>query len=295
MSATPDESAKSAGTTSKEAPGAGSADVTFPAAVVSPGAESITVEARAPDSAGRIPLGKIERGAFPSSWLIVFLFDVIATVGYLKGYIATGMTALAFFEILAILNTIGAAFLYFADLYQAADNNLLTRKQGWLVGVTLLGAVNVVMLAIAGISRYLHELGLSQPTVFGVESGEFMYWSNITYVILLILSFSMFAILDVVFSWKSISDRKTREYWELLFFVDAPVSIAFLILGTLYVLDARSVDLQPPISFEVLSGAIITQMIFADLLFLLVQTNLHHIALEKLRANVPSREDPPPR
>ncbi len=81
------------------------------------------------------------------------------------------------------------------------------------------------------------------------------------------MSFLIFLILDVIFAYISTDFRKTRAYWVLCLFVDGPAVIAFVIL-LLYL------TIAPTPSTDIMSGAVVMQMLVADTLYLFVASNV---------------------
>src|SRR5262249_31803742 len=80
-------------------------------------------------------------------------------------------------------------------------------------------------------------------------------------------SFLIFLLLDFAFAFLSTDFRKTRSYWILCALVDGPAMFAFLILR-------GYLDVAPTANTEIMSGAVVMQMLIADFLYLLVASNV---------------------
>lgn len=207
------------------------------------------------------------------SWIFLFLFASVF------GVIVLGMNGgltrplqlrgIVCWEIIAIVNTCLFGLMYFRDLYrEAKDSTRLRTGQSTLV-VVLLWAVNLLFLVVAlGLLVYSeHEMAKNPSTPTGVG-----FWLYVTHLLLLIMSFVIFTRLDYVFARDSKVFRKTREYWAYCLFIDAPATVAFLVL-ILYLLLIYSFG--PPLNLDVISGAIAMQMLITDTLYLVIASNFH--------------------
>jgi hypothetical protein len=86
------------------------------------------------------------------------------------------------------------------------------------------------------------------------------------------LSFVIFCGLDYQYATGHKAFKKSREYTFLLFFVDAPAAAAFGIM--LFYSSAVDLLTERTVSEQLLGGAIVFQMLLANLIFLLVQGNV---------------------
>jgi hypothetical protein len=213
----------------------------------------------------------------PLWWIAALIVDIVLVALHANNIVWPSMSTNVCVELVAIGNTVIAAGLYFYDLRKAVNDNLITGKRSRGMDITLAWVVNLIMLCSGGYALYLFDSSKHTETILTLQADDF-------YLLTIVVSFIMFSGLDLFFSNQTKSRRKTREYWELLFFVDAPATVAFVILSFLYVFGKHYQ--QHVIPFEIFSGAIIMQMLIADVLFLLVQTNLHHVALTNFSRNV---------
>jgi hypothetical protein len=244
-------------------------ETTYPAAVSLPGSPAISATLEGSE-ASKLPPESTELAVTPLWWIAALVADIILVVLHANNLLWSSMSTNVFLELVAIGNTVIAAGLYFYDLRKAVNDNLITGKRGQDMDIAIAWFVNLIMLCSGGYALYLFDSSKHTETFLTLQADDF-------YLLMIVISFIMFSGLDLFFSNRSISRRKTREYWELLFFVDAPATVAFVILSLLYVVGKHYQ--QNVIPFELFSGAIIMQMLIADVLFLLVQTNLHHVAL----------------
>jgi hypothetical protein len=174
------------------------------------------------------------------------------------------LRAITCWEIIAILDTFIFSIFYFKDLWdEAGTDRVLIERGAILIGVAWIANVLFLLLALTALIFYDHLKANS-------NWGLFTYFG---YLILIFVSFLIFAVLDLWFARKSKAYNKVREYWCLGLFVDGPATLAFmLVLVYLIVLTSSG----RTVSTDIISGAIVMQMLIADILYLLVASNFHH-------------------
>lgn len=179
-------------------------------------------------------------------------------------------------EIIALADTFILSIFYFLDLRSEAKDG----KFEFGAGTPFIGSFGIInlFLLLAAIvvligSDYLRaevDKGGSVRLVHGVSIIVIIY---IGYTFLLFGSFLIFAGLDFVFSRRSKSyPKQTRKYWFLGVFVDGPATIAFMIVLVYFIVVLWSGRIP---STEIVSGAVVMQMLIADTLYLLVASNFH--------------------
>lgn len=165
-------------------------------------------------------------------------------------------------EVVAIFTTVLLAILFFVDLFhQSAKKNV--DHSLWLLGVGVCALINMFLIVFA-------LLFLCAPEQLGVTDKA---WAVRLYSLCIAFSFQIFALLDAFFAHGVRDFQKTREYMELLFFVDGPAALAFFFLFAYS--SIGSISGNTPINKEVLSGAVVMQMLLANVLFVIVVSNWH--------------------
>lgn len=168
-------------------------------------------------------------------------------------------------EVIAVLDTIVFAWLYFSTLKKQAKTLSAYNLGPSAFSVGALWTVNIVFL-------FLALFALLASEVAAETAKSLSRWLYLAYLILLTLSFLIFTRLDYVFARDSRLFKKTREYRDYSIFVDGPASIAFIILLAYFFF------IQPfrTLNVDIVSGAVVMQMLIADTLYLVIASNFHN-------------------
>lgn len=205
-------------------------------------------------------------------WVLLFLLAsiigaiVLGANGGLKG-----VRGIVCWEIIAIVDTTLFAIMYFADLWNEAKKQSLTFGPSTLLTGFII-ALNFIFLGAAIVILLYSERSLSSSKAENEIFVPGFSWLYVGYLLFLIMSFLMFTRLDYVFARDSKVFKKTREYWAYCLFVDAPATIAFIIL-LVYLLVIHKVGTMT--NLDIISGAVVMQMLIADTLYLVIASNFH--------------------
>ena len=166
-------------------------------------------------------------------------------------------------EVVALLTTGVLAYYFFRDLKEHSEGQQIEFSFGiFVVGIAFLANIASLFAAFSFVA-----LGKS---FWGIQDKTTAY---MLYTGFVAISFSLFAYVDYKFAYHVTDFRKTREYMELLFFVDGPAAAAFILLllyafgGSVFGVNAFATD--------VFVGAVVMQMLLADILFVVVYSNWH--------------------
>jgi hypothetical protein len=188
--------------------------------------------------------------------------------------LSKGINPITVWELIALFDTFVFAIFFFYDLYkQTKDEEHFNND----FGLALMGVLWVICLFLIVISGYF--LLNASSTEDSLERTKFF----LIYQSTVFITFLIFAILDYAFAIKSRKYRKMRQYWTLLVFVDGPAATAFFLL-LLYSLVASTNEN----SHAIISGATVMQMILANLLYLMIDSNWHNWLRTKLCVGVTS-------
>jgi hypothetical protein len=203
------------------------------------------------------PRETIERPIFLAI-LVVVSISFALLVAHSQGIRKfTAWKAITWWEVIAIFDTAALTIYYAIDLWR--DRGRLRLISGGVLN-TLVGAL-LVLNAIFFYNAFARLLDIdASPSGINVVSTYEWYLGWLT------ASFVTFVMLDFLFAFLSQDFRKTRAYWILCVLVDGPPVFAFLIFR-LYL------DFSPAANTEIMSGAVVMQMLIADFLYLLVAGN----------------------
>lgn len=211
-----------------------------------------------------------------SIFLILFASVAVAIIlGAVDGinWPPLRLRAIVCWEVIAVLDTLLFAIIYFRDLMKEAGvkpPRLEFGKSSFLIGIIWLANFIFLLIALAALLYSEHPLTLKTEQEISAPSFNWIY---VAYLFFLFLSFLIFTLLDFSFARDSKVFKKIREYWALCLFVDGPATIAFIVLLIYMLLLHFSGRI---VSVDVISGAVAMQMLIADTLYLVVASNFHH-------------------
>lgn len=213
------------------------------------------------------PMETIEHPTIPITILGLSLLLAIV-LGIFDGQV--WLRSITWWELIALFDTAVFAIFYFLDLKRQTSDTLHYDISLLYVGIFWL--INFLLLVAAASLIIWHDL---YPT--SIASGlNYLYT---LYLGSVIISFGIFTWLDFRFATSAKRFTKIREYWTLLFFVDAPATAAFFFLLLLYVTTGY---FGRTLNLDIFAGAVVMQILIADTLFLVVASNLHNHILMRL-------------
>ncbi len=230
----------------------------------------------APTNDGVRPLRLLFGPIFVLVLIVVLVFasrESVKIPPYLHFLFGTeSVSGLSIWEMVAIVLTIYLAVFYsFIITFETAKRRLDGSLVTLVIGMMCILNIAILTLGVYFLKKYL-------------MSGEASQGYYIGYLASVFVGFVFFTLLDLFAAHGLRSYRSTREYWALGSFCDGPAAFAFamlLVYAGLFFLQTGKVP-----SEQTIGGAIVMQMIIADVVYLGVATNLMFWAFGKvIRAN----------
>jgi hypothetical protein len=186
-----------------------------------------------------------------------------------------GRQPIVILELFGLLFTMGLAILYYFYLISdvaSGDEKFKIDKSATL-GAMLVGFLCLLLTLLIIIAFYL--LMYSTQLNLALVQSDFYY---LLYIFALFLLFTCFFVMDIFYSVKSRIYVKTREYWYLALFGDGVSAFAFLIIFS-YANYLKWWGFR--LDQSALGGAVLFQLIAADLVFVFLSSKLVHWSFAK--------------
>ena len=238
---------------------------------------------------------QFRRWTIPALLAIIVSLGAVLCVAKRGGFSLFGMqiAPLLFTEMIAVVNTVVFGALYFAELFATAKDptafGAYSYKSLWLV---LWGCVAGVCLLVAFLGLWLTEFpGASQ--VDESFTNTVRQWARVVYIGGVLVSFIVFAWCDFRFARLVTKFRFTRTYWTLFAFGDLPTVLTAMFFAWFFYVSQAATSNGSYEARTLVSGALVAQMLFADVLVLTTSINLQYAMLRWLCGNCTDIVAPP--